>query len=112
MKPVCQRNRAARHFLAGPAHFCKPAHTGYPDIEPFRAEQIAFYVQKCAISAEPAAGGNVPVTGHPRVAAPAHHGADRAGGSGSAGQEGDIAVGRHSPDRNPSDHSEDTRAEI
>ena len=101
-----------RHFLVRPAHFCKPAHSSDPDIEPFSAEQVAFHVQKCAISAEPAASGNDPVTGNPRVPAPAHDGADGAGGSGNAGQEGDIAVSRHPARGNPPNRGEDARTEI
>ena len=63
------------------------------------------------IAAELAACGNHPVIGNSRVVGLPEDVADRARGTGPAGQSRDVAIGGDAPDRNAPDDGEDPPGE-
>src|SRR5262249_29906891 len=70
----------------------------------FGGKQRAFHEFVASVAAQPPSGGNHAMAGHVGSRAPAHDVSHRPGGPRPSGELGDIAVGRHSTDRNAADN--------
>ncbi len=105
------RSSCLRGGLRGPSHSLEAADAALADLDPFRAQQLAFELQVAAVTAKGAARRDDAVTGHAGIAAVPHDVADGAVRAWLAREGGDVAVRCDATRRDPAYRSQDLRRE-